>query len=194
MSASHQPRSSPAHLVYKFGCGVQGILNLSSQLDAKQLSSRQRDRLRERLHELDTTLWPEEPRGDVTERSDTALAAAHATIEQLQKDLRAAQTAAETKAAGSSRGSLLNRIVIRPKEPSMQWSYDSLFSRYFPGVTDITIYEPYLSSRHQGFEFARFPRTGGPSNWRTTATGRDLYERNIKHAGRSSCAPQTPSS
>ena len=149
MSASQQPRSSPAHLVYKFGCGVQGILNLSSQLDAKQLSSRQRDRLRERLHELDTTLWPEEPRGDVTERSDTALAAAHATIEQLQKDLRAAQTAAETKAAGSSRGSLLNRIVIRPKEPSMQWSYDSLFSRYFPGVTDITIYEPYLSSRHQ---------------------------------------------
>ena len=62
--APRAPRSSPAHLVYKFGGAVQEILNLATQLDAKTLSDKRTARLRERMHDLDCALWPEEPHDD----------------------------------------------------------------------------------------------------------------------------------
>ena len=61
--APRAPRSSPAHLVYKFGGAVQEILNLATQLDAKTLSDKQTARLRERIHDLDSALWPDDPHG-----------------------------------------------------------------------------------------------------------------------------------
>ena len=61
------PRSSPAHLVFKFGCAVQQLLDLATQLDTKNLSIKQTTRLPERMHDLDCALWPDEPHGEAKE-------------------------------------------------------------------------------------------------------------------------------
>ena len=148
--ASRMPRSSPSHLVYKFGCGVQHLKALATVLDLKTMSTRQKARLQDLLHELDLAFWPEQPHANPENtQKDAALAAARATIEELQRGLQAACASNSGSTGETSRGSLLNRVVIRPKEPVARWSYANLFARYFPGVTSVTIYEPYLSSDHQ---------------------------------------------
>ena len=157
--APRAPRSSPAHLVYKFGGAVQEILNLATQLDAKTLSDKRTARLRERIHDLDSALWPDDPHGATKAtdaQNDAALADAQAKIKQLQDELRTARAAERDAPADSSRGSLLDRIVIRPKEPATRRSYENLFARYFPGVTKMTIYEPYLSNLHQVLNLSDF--------------------------------------
>ena len=50
--APRVPRSSPAHLVYKFGGAVQQVLDLVAQIDAKTLSDKQTQRVRKRY-----TIW-----------------------------------------------------------------------------------------------------------------------------------------
>ena len=65
--APRAPRSSPAHLVFKFGCAVQQLLDLATQLDTKNLSVKQTTRLQERMHDLDCALWPDEPHGEAKE-------------------------------------------------------------------------------------------------------------------------------
>ena len=157
--APRAPRSSPAHLVFKFGCAVQQLLDLAKQLDTKNLSIKQTTRLQERMHDLDCALWPDEPHGEAKEaaiQNEGALADAQAKIEQLKNELQTARTAEHKVPAESSRGSLLDRVVIRPKEHSTRRSYANLFARYFPGVTTMTIHEPYLSSLHQVMNLSDF--------------------------------------
>ena len=157
--APRAPRSSPAHLVFKFGCAVQQVLDLATQLDTKNLSVKQTTQLQERMHDLDCALWPDEPHGEAKEaaiQNEGALADAQAKIEQLKNELQTARTAEHKVPAESSRGSLLDRVVIRPKEHSTRRSYANLFARYFPGVTTMTIHEPYLSSLHQVMNLSDF--------------------------------------
>ena len=89
-------------------------------------------------------------------QNEGTLADAQAKIEQLKNELQTARTAEHKVPAESSRGSLLDRVVIRPKEHSTRRSYANLFARYFPGVTTMTIHEPYFSSLHQVMNLSDF--------------------------------------
>ena len=58
------PRSSPAHVVWKYKCTAQQLLDLVPQLDAKQLSAPMRARLHAWNDALDRALWPDEPHAE----------------------------------------------------------------------------------------------------------------------------------
>ena len=58
-------RSSPSHLVFKFASATQHLLDLIPEIDKKQLSEKHRGRLRARVEELSSGLWPNES-GDET--------------------------------------------------------------------------------------------------------------------------------
>ena len=53
-------RSSPSHLVFKFASATQHLLDLIPKIDKKQLSEKHRGRLRARVEELSSGLWPNE--------------------------------------------------------------------------------------------------------------------------------------
>ena len=53
-------RSSPSHLVFKFASATQHLLDLIPEIDKKQLSEKHRGRLRARVEELSSGLWPNE--------------------------------------------------------------------------------------------------------------------------------------
>ena len=44
-------RASPSHLVFKFACATQHVLDLIPEIDKKQLSDKHRGRLRARIEE-----------------------------------------------------------------------------------------------------------------------------------------------
>ena len=52
MGVTHMPRASPSHLVFKFACATQHVLDLIPEIDKKQLSDKHRGRLRARIEEL----------------------------------------------------------------------------------------------------------------------------------------------
>ena len=59
------PRVSPSHLVLKFACATQQVLDLVPEIDKKQLSDKYRGRLRARLEEFTDILWPSDsPEGE----------------------------------------------------------------------------------------------------------------------------------
>jgi len=158
-ASARAPRSSPAHLVYKFGCLKQQMLDLGKQLDAKNLSVRQRERLRAHLHELDEALWPEQPHAQPrpVPRAPPSAAPAAATGADPVAEAAAAAHALEAKVAQlerefarrEGRGTLLSSVHIHHREPASFRSYGNLFGRYFSGVVACEIREPYLESVHQ---------------------------------------------
>ena len=110
--APRVPRSSLAHLVYKFGGAVQQVLDLVTQIDAKTLSDKQTQRVRKRIHDLDGALWPDEQHGDAgvvdfritsaqaQKSAADGLREAQAKIEKLQADLEVAKN--ETRVESDS--------------------------------------------------------------------------------------------
>ena len=62
--APRVPHSSPAHLVSKFGGAVQQVFDLVTLIDAKNLSDKQTQIVRKRIHDLDEALWPDEQHGN----------------------------------------------------------------------------------------------------------------------------------
>ena len=68
MGVTHMPRASPSHLVFKFACATQHVLDLIPEIDKKQLSDKHRGRLRARIEELTNSLctndYPQENSND----------------------------------------------------------------------------------------------------------------------------------
>ena len=154
-------RSSPAHLVYKFGCATQHLIELIPLIDNKNLSGKQKERLRARVEELSKALWPSEGEdenneqmqekisermnsasnfsGVGTQESETEVATLKARVTSLEHELSQRE----------ERGVLIGSIHIHHREPATARSYKNLFGRYFRGVDSIEICEPYLENRHQ---------------------------------------------
>ena len=135
-------RPSSVHILWKFACGAQALLDLLPRLDKKTLL---RNNLVGYANDFtSSTLYCLV----VNDTSVEALVAANVMITQLERDLQIARVD-NNASVGDNRVTFLNRIFVRPKELASRWSSANLFGRYFPGVTDITIYEPYLSQTHQ---------------------------------------------
>ena len=149
------PRSSPAHLVYKFGGAVQQVLDLVTQIDAKTLSDKQTQRVRKRIHDLDGALWPDEQHGDVgvvdfritsaqaQKSAADGLREAQAKIEKLQADLASMQS--------QPAASILpvNQFRLTQQDTEHDFPYDLLFAEYARGSTSAVLSEPYVERCHQ---------------------------------------------
>ena len=60
------PRASPSHLVFKFACATQQLLDLIPETDKKELSEKHRERLRARVDDIANNLWPKDSSDDTT--------------------------------------------------------------------------------------------------------------------------------
>ena len=154
-------RSSPAHLVYKFGCATQHILEFVPLIDSKSLSKKQKQGLRSRIEELRNALWPSEVSDEKTEQaqemvSDSINSTSNTNDARMQ-DSKAELAALEAKVScleralsqREERRTLIGSIHIHHREPASSRSCKNLFARYFRGVDSIEICEPYLENRHQ---------------------------------------------
>ena len=153
--APRVPRSSPAHLVYKFGGAVQQVLDLVTQIDAKTLSDKQTQRVRKRIHDLDGALWPDEQHGDAgvvdfritsaqaQKSAADGLREAQAKIEKLQADLASMQS--------QPAASILpvNQFRLTQQDTEHDFPYDLLFAEYARGSTSAVLSEPYVERSHQ---------------------------------------------
>ena len=66
MGLTHMPRASPSHLVFKFACATQQLLDLIPEIDKKELSEKHRERLRARVDDIANNLWPKDSSDDTT--------------------------------------------------------------------------------------------------------------------------------
>ena len=66
MGLTHMPRASPSHLVFKFACATQQLLDLIPEIDNKELSEKHRERLRARVDDIANNLWPKDSSDDTT--------------------------------------------------------------------------------------------------------------------------------
>ena len=57
-------RASPSHLVFKFACATQHVIDLIPEIDKKELTEKHRERLRARVAEIADTLWPRDSPGE----------------------------------------------------------------------------------------------------------------------------------
>ena len=169
------PRASPSHLVFKFACATQHVLDLIPEIDKKQLSDKHRGRLRARIEELTNSLctsdYPEED--SKFSIGDAAGDAALVSDVRPERNVPAVVTAdVESKASAALKTAQakiqkleaevakmqtepqlttvpVNHFRLTRNDDDMDYSYDRLYADYARGATSVEISEPYVERPHQ---------------------------------------------
>ena len=175
MGVTHMPRASPSHLVFKFACATQHVLDLIPEIDKKQLSDKHRGRLRARIEELTNGLctsdYPEED--SKFSKGDAAGDAALVSDVRWERNVPAVVTAdVESKASVALKTAQakiqkleaevakmqtepqlttvpVNHFRLTRNDDDVDYSYDRLYADYARGATSVEISEPYVERPHQ---------------------------------------------
>ena len=176
MGVTHMLRASPSHLVFKFACATQQVLDLIPEIDKKQLSDKHRDRLRARIEELTNTLNPQEslevasvdelpatgvrwtpevkqvatlanaPAVDIADVESKTSAALKMAKVKIQK-LEAEVAKMQTEPQLATVP--VNHFRLTKNDDETEYSYERLYADYTRGATSVAISEPYVERPHQ---------------------------------------------
>ena len=172
------PRAPPSHLVFKFACATQHVLDLIPEIDKKQLTDKHRGRLRARIEELTNGLctsdYPEED--SKFSKGDAAGDAALVSDVRWERNVPAVVTAdVESKASVALKTAQakiqkleaevakmqtepqlttvpVNHFRLTRNDDDVDYSYDRLYADYARESTSVETSEPYVEEASSGYQ------------------------------------------